>query len=184
MGLKGAVSFGLAAILLVSISIPLDRVAAARAARTPTRRWGTVGDDGFGFNRTKWTRRNTTIIVGGSEHWRFGFDYNTWAFKNGPFFQNDTLVFMYDPPSNGTFPHSVYQFKNFKSFMRCDLNQSTVVADVTQGGGEGFKFVLKDRKPYFFACGERNVIKAGGLVGGLWFATSGPNACTCTMIER
>lgn len=31
------------------------------------------------------------IIVGGSEGWHFGFNYTDWAFKNGPFYLNDTL---------------------------------------------------------------------------------------------
>lgn len=30
-----------------------------------------------------------------------------------------------------------------------------MVANVTQGGGKGFKFVMKKWQPYFFACGER-----------------------------
>lgn len=35
--------------------------------------------------------KNKKIMVGGSENWRFGFDYNNWALKNGPFYINDTL---------------------------------------------------------------------------------------------
>lgn len=31
------------------------------------------------------------IVVGGSENWRFGFNYADWALKNGPFYLNDVL---------------------------------------------------------------------------------------------
>ena len=31
------------------------------------------------------------ILVGGSEHWHYGFNYTDWAFKNAPFYLNDTL---------------------------------------------------------------------------------------------
>ncbi|XP_058099963.1 uncharacterized protein LOC131244357 [Magnolia sinica] len=153
MGFKSVISFALGLILLVLISMPSDNLVAAKVSRGTQR-----GGAGFGFNRTSQALRNTTIIVGGSEHWHYGFDYNRWAFQNGPFYQNDTLVFKYDPPSNTTFPHSVYLFKNFRSFMKCNLNQSTLVGNVMQGGGDGFKFVLKERKPYLFACGERGGI--------------------------
>ena len=32
-----------------------------------------------------------TIVVGGSEGWRFGFNYTDWALQNSPFYINDTL---------------------------------------------------------------------------------------------
>ncbi|KAL5982395.1 hypothetical protein ACLOJK_016466 [Asimina triloba] len=99
-----------------------------------------------------------TKIVGGSEHWRFGFNYSDWALKNGPFFQNDTLVFMYDPPNATTFPHSVYLLKNSSEYEACNLTEAVVVGNVTDGGGEGFRFVLGQNKSYFFACGERGGI--------------------------
>ena len=31
------------------------------------------------------------IVVGGSEHWHFGFNYTDWAIKAAPFYKNDTL---------------------------------------------------------------------------------------------
>lgn len=31
------------------------------------------------------------IIVGGREHWHFGFNYSAWAAKADPFFENDVL---------------------------------------------------------------------------------------------
>ncbi|OUZ99800.1 Plastocyanin-like [Macleaya cordata] len=96
-----------------------------------------------------------TINVGGSENWRFGFNYTDWSFRNGPFFIKDTLVFKYDPPNSNTFPHSVYLLPDFWSFQRCDLRRAKLVGNVTQGGGEGFKFVLNKWRPYYFVCGER-----------------------------
>ncbi|XWS39984.1 hypothetical protein CRYUN_Cryun18bG0101300 [Craigia yunnanensis] len=66
------------------------------------------------------------------------------------------IVFKYDPPSNTTFPHSVYLLPNLKSFLNCDLRKAKKIANPTQGVGNGFELVLKRRKPYYFACGERN----------------------------
>ncbi|MQM08562.1 hypothetical protein Taro_041421 [Colocasia esculenta] len=63
---------------------------------------------------------------------------------------------MYDPPSNGTFPHSVYLLKDYRSFLTCDLRNAKMVGSVTQGGGAGFAFVLRRSRPHYFACGERN----------------------------
>ncbi|XP_073010970.1 blue copper protein 1b-like [Typha latifolia] len=94
------------------------------------------------------------IVVGDSAHWTFGYNYTDWALKNAPFYQHDTLVFMYDPPSNTTFPHSVYLLKNLRSFLACDLKKAKLVGNVMQGGGKGLEFVLKNRKPHYFACGE------------------------------
>ncbi|KAE9605265.1 hypothetical protein Lal_00025052 [Lupinus albus] len=121
----------------------------------------------FGSNYTDWWSRfenhhNTThqkpkkIVVGGSEHWHFGYNYTDWAIKNAPFYVNDTLVFKYDAPNTTTFPHSVYMFQNFWSFLNCDLKRAKKLSNPTQGGGEGFKFVLKRWQPHYFACGERN----------------------------
>ena len=63
---------------------------------------------------------------------------------------------MYDPPSNTTFPQSVYLLKNVGRFLACDLRNAMLVGNVTQGGGgEGLEFVLKKRKTHYFACGER-----------------------------
>ncbi|KAL4615496.1 hypothetical protein ACB092_07G129600 [Castanea dentata] len=123
----------------------------------------------FGFNYTNWPFKGgppqsqndipgpRKIVVGGSENWQLNFNYTNWALKNGPFYLNDTLVFKYDPPTNdSTIPHSVYLLPNLWSFLTCDLRRATMVANTTQGGGEGFKFVLKKLQPYYFACGERD----------------------------
>ncbi|OWM83750.1 uncharacterized protein LOC116205591 [Punica granatum] len=98
------------------------------------------------------------IIVGGDNRWQFGFDYNSWAFKNNPFYVNDTLVFKYAAPSeNNTHPHSVYLFNDFWSFRRCNLKRATMLANTSDGAGDGFKFVLaRTWKPYYFACGASN----------------------------
>ncbi|XP_010268597.1 PREDICTED: uncharacterized protein LOC104605502 [Nelumbo nucifera] len=98
------------------------------------------------------------VVVGGSEGWHFGFNYTDWAFQNGPFYLNDTLVFEYDPPNSTTFPHSVYLLRNFWSFLRCDLRRAKLVGNVSAGGGSGFEFVLKRWQPYYFACGEHDGI--------------------------
>uniref|UniRef100_A0A2N9J9E9 Phytocyanin domain-containing protein n=1 Tax=Fagus sylvatica TaxID=28930 RepID=A0A2N9J9E9_FAGSY len=103
------------------------------------------------------TQVSNRIIVGDSQHWHFGFNYTDWAIKHGPFYLNDTLVFKYDPPNATTFPHSVYLLPNLRSFVTCDLRRATKLANVTQGGGEGFEFLLKRPwQPHYFACGERN----------------------------
>nr|KJB47426.1 hypothetical protein B456_008G025800 [Gossypium raimondii] len=99
------------------------------------------------------------FTVGGSQHWQFGVNYTDWSLKTAPFYFNDTLVFKYDPPSNTTFPHSVSLLPNLRSFLNCDLKKAKLIANQTQGGGNGFEFVLKKKnkkKPYYFVCGERN----------------------------
>lgn len=32
-----------------------------------------------------------TIVVGGNEGWRFGFNYTEWVVQNSPFYINDQL---------------------------------------------------------------------------------------------
>ncbi|KAL4319908.1 hypothetical protein GQ457_18G016610 [Hibiscus cannabinus] len=120
-------------------------------------------------NRHNHTTSPKKIIVGGSQNWHFGVNYTDWSLKTAPFYLNDTLVFKYDPPSNTTFPHSVYLLPNLKSFLNCDLRRAKVIANPTQGSGNGFKFVLKKRKPYYLACGERNGFHC--KVGLMKFAT-------------
>lgn len=135
------------------------------------------------------TQNSREIIVGGDSHWQFGFDYSTWAFRNAPFYVNDTLgttydsfvffnsqsfcgisaaeqtvislgflsaVFKYDPPSeNNTHPHSVYLFNDFWSFRQCNLKRARMLANWSDGAGDGFKFELaRPWRPYYFACGE------------------------------
>ncbi|GAB4837966.1 hypothetical protein Ancab_027494 [Ancistrocladus abbreviatus] len=121
------------------------------------------GDGGFNFssiwpphpNQTR-VRSNNTVLVGGSQRWRFGFNYSDWALKNAPFYLNDVLVFKYDPPRNGSHPHSVFLLPDFWSYLTCDLRRGMRVANPSQGVGDGFKFVLKRWRPHYFACGESN----------------------------
>lgn len=32
-----------------------------------------------------------TVVVGGAEGWRYGYNYTDWSLKHGPFYINDTL---------------------------------------------------------------------------------------------
>ncbi|CAL1389404.1 unnamed protein product [Linum trigynum] len=100
------------------------------------------------------------VVVGGNQtSWQFGFDYTNWAIRNGPFFVNDTLVFKYEMPAdNSSRPHSVYQLPDLRSFLRCDVSKGKMLANWTDGAGEGFEFVMDKWQPYFFACGEANGI--------------------------
>ncbi|KAL2512152.1 Cupredoxin superfamily protein [Abeliophyllum distichum] len=125
---------------------------------------------GWPYGHPNANQTSKTIIVGGSENWRFGFNYTDWAIRNGPFYMNDKLVFKYDPPNDTTFPHSVYLLPNFWSFQNCDLRGAKNIAQVTQGGGEGFEFVLKRWQPYYFVCGERNGFhcKVGMMKFAVW----------------
>lgn len=43
------------------------------------------------LSSTPMVTQAATKIVGGSQGWRFGFNYTDWAFKNAPFYINDTL---------------------------------------------------------------------------------------------
>ncbi|XVE93325.1 hypothetical protein REPUB_Repub01dG0182200 [Reevesia pubescens] len=122
------------------------------------KRLGSHDNEGYGSN----SHYNVCVLegpnkinTGGSEDWHFGFNYTEWAFQNGPFYFNDTLVFKYDPPSNTTFPHSVYLLPNLWSFLTCDSRRAKMIANPTQGG-DGFHFELNRWRPYYFACGERN----------------------------
>ncbi|KAL5982396.1 hypothetical protein ACLOJK_016467 [Asimina triloba] len=110
------------------------------------------------------------IIVGGDDGWKFGFNYAEWARKDAPFYQNDTLVFKYDPPNTAKHPHNVLLLKNRKSYRSCDVQNARIVADETQGGGSGFEFVLGDRKRYFFACGMKNGVHC--MFGNMKFYVS------------
>ncbi|KAE8708459.1 putative CUB and sushi domain-containing protein 3 [Hibiscus syriacus] len=82
------------------------------------------------------------FIVGGSQYWKFGVNYTDWSLKTAPFYYNDS---------------SVSLLPNLKSFLNCDLKKSKMIANQTQGAGNGFHFVLKmKKKPYYFVCAERN----------------------------
>ncbi|KAL2537507.1 CUB and sushi domain-containing protein 3 [Forsythia ovata] len=46
---------------------------------------------GWPYGHPNANQTSKRIIVGGSENWRFGFNYTDWAIRNGPFYMNDTL---------------------------------------------------------------------------------------------
>ncbi|PSS31398.1 Early nodulin-55-2 like [Actinidia chinensis var. chinensis] len=93
-----------------------------------------------------------TIVVGGSEQWRYGFNYTDWALKRSPFYVNDTLVFKYEPPSETTPPHNVYLLPNLWSYANCDFSGANLLADAAEGGGNGFEFTLtRPWRPQYFA---------------------------------
>lgn len=135
-----------------------------------------------------------TVVVGGSQGWRFGFNYTDWTLKNGPYYIKDTLgkstgriapikpvtyipqlscvrenssysqcviyfpffwcaVFKYSAPSNAG-AHDVYLLPDLWSYITCDFRRAKLVAKATQGGGQGFKFVLNQWRPHYFACGQ------------------------------
>ncbi|CAK7347601.1 unnamed protein product [Dovyalis caffra] len=97
-----------------------------------------------------------TIVVGGSENWGLSLDYTVWAHQNRPFYINDTLVFKYDPPSENSTGFSVYLLPNLRSYAKCDFSRAKLLANTTQGSGEGFAYVLNKWRPYYFASGEDN----------------------------
>ncbi|KAF2305815.1 hypothetical protein GH714_008244 [Hevea brasiliensis] len=87
-----------------------------------------------GSHRPGYTATPNKFIVGGSANWTFGFNYSVWAFKSGPFYVNDTLVFKYDPPSEKNIhPHSVYLLPDMWSFINCNLTRGVKIANETQG---------------------------------------------------
>ncbi|XAR61845.1 hypothetical protein NMG60_11016373 [Bertholletia excelsa] len=98
--------------------------------------------------------RADTIVVGGSENWRSGFNYTDWALKHGPFYLNDVLVFKYGAPSDKTPAHNVYLLPNLWSYINCDFSGAKLLAGPTQGGGDGFKYELKMFRPLYFASSD------------------------------
>ncbi|KAB1220391.1 hypothetical protein CJ030_MR3G009851 [Morella rubra] len=98
-----------------------------------------------------------TIVVGGSEGWRFGFNYTDWALQNSPFYINDKLVFKYAPPSDSSsHAYSVYVLPDLWSYITCDFRRAKLLANERQGSGEGFVVVLNMWRPYYFASGGQN----------------------------
>ncbi|RLN19204.1 glycine-rich protein-like [Panicum miliaceum] len=102
--------------------------------------------------------RAERFVVGDAARWTWGYNYTDWVIRKGPFFQNDTLVFMYDPPNATVHAHSVYMMRNAADYQSCNLKAAKLVAGVMQGAGSGFEFVLRKRKTHYFVCGERGGI--------------------------
>ncbi|KAF5445002.1 hypothetical protein F2P56_034087 [Juglans regia] len=83
--------------------------------------------------------------------WRFGFNYTDWALKTSPFYLNDKLVFKYAPPSDTYVAPNVYLLPNLLSYLACNFSSAKLLANETQGSGEGFEFVLNRWRPAYFA---------------------------------
>ncbi|XWS24282.1 hypothetical protein CRYUN_Cryun28dG0087600 [Craigia yunnanensis] len=98
-----------------------------------------------------------TVVVGGSENWRFGYNYSGWAANTAPFYFEDTLVFKYQ----NTPAHSVYLLPNLSSYLTCDFSNAELLAKPTQGQGDGFTFVLNQWRVFYFASAESNDCKDG-----------------------
>ncbi|XVE70001.1 hypothetical protein DITRI_Ditri10aG0036600 [Diplodiscus trichospermus] len=98
-----------------------------------------------------------TVVVGGSENWRYGYNYTEWAANTAPFYFEDTLVFNYEK----TPAHSVYLLPNLWSYLKCDFSKAKLLANPTQGEGHGFKFVLNQWRVFYFASAEGNDCKDG-----------------------
>ncbi|XP_007017357.2 PREDICTED: uncharacterized protein LOC18591265 [Theobroma cacao] len=98
-----------------------------------------------------------TVVVGGSENWRYGYNYTEWAANNAPFYFEDTLVFKY----KATPAHSVYLLPNLWSYLKCDFSKAKLLANPRQGQGDGFKFVVNQWRVFYFASAEGNDCKDG-----------------------
>ncbi|XP_022766485.1 uncharacterized protein LOC111311375 [Durio zibethinus] len=98
-----------------------------------------------------------TIVVGGTENWRYGYNYTEWAANTAPFYFQDTLVFKYeDTPA-----HSVYLLPNLRSYLTCNFSDAKLLANPTQGQGDGFSFVLNQWRVLYFASAEGNDCEDG-----------------------
>ncbi|KAK1555421.1 hypothetical protein Q3G72_026140 [Acer saccharum] len=95
-----------------------------------------------------------TVVVGGNEKWRSGFNYTEWAFQNNPLYINDKLVFKYEAPRESSSAVDLYWMPDLYSYMTCDFTRAKLLADATQGSGAGFTVALDQWRPYYFACGQ------------------------------
>ncbi|KAI6688183.1 hypothetical protein NL676_025011 [Syzygium grande] len=96
-----------------------------------------------------------SIVVGGSENWRPGFNYTDWSLKNSPFYINDTLVFKYEAP------HNVYLLPNLWSFIKCDFKDAKLIASTKDGGGDGVEVNLSGMRLYYFASSDGDDCSTG-----------------------
>ncbi|GER28974.1 cupredoxin superfamily protein [Striga asiatica] len=98
-----------------------------------------------------------TIVIGGSNNWEVNAtNYTMWAFRNGPYFDGDVLVFKYNND------HNVVEMPDSESFEKCNVTGAKVLGSTKDGSGEGFKFTLKaSLKLYFLACGQANGVHCG-----------------------
>lgn len=61
---------------------------------------------------------------------------------------NVLAVFNYDSS------HDVYLLPDLWSYMKCDFRRGKLLANDAQGVGDGFKYVLNQFRPLYFACSK------------------------------
>ncbi|OMO74883.1 Plastocyanin-like protein [Corchorus olitorius] len=98
-----------------------------------------------------------TVVVGGSENWRYGYNYTEWAADNAPIYFQDTLVFKYKKSP----AHSVYLLPNLYSYLTCDFSKAKLLANSSQGHGDGYAFVINQWRVFYFASAEGNDCEDG-----------------------
>ncbi|OMO74882.1 Plastocyanin-like protein [Corchorus olitorius] len=98
-----------------------------------------------------------TVVVGGSENWRYGYNYTEWAANNAPFYFGDTLVFKYKKSP----AHSVYLLPNLYSYLTCDFSKAKLLANPSQGQGHGYAVAINQWRVFYFASAEGNDCKKG-----------------------
>lgn len=88
-----AVNCGGAFLLLLAAAASTFAVASANKEwSTIAGNWNQTGADFWGHRHPNATQApSNRFTVGGSQNWRFGFNYTNWAITNAPFFLNDTL---------------------------------------------------------------------------------------------
>ncbi|KAF4370017.1 hypothetical protein F8388_015813 [Cannabis sativa] len=47
--------------------------------------------------------------------------------------------------------YGVYELQNMGSYLSCNFSSAELIANSTQGGGDGFEVSLSEWKPYYFA---------------------------------
>lgn len=60
-------------------------------------------------------------------------------------------MFKYDPPSDNGFAYGVYLLPNLASYISCNFTSAQLLANATQGIGDGFEVSLSQWRPYYFA---------------------------------
>lgn len=66
-------------------------------------------------------------------------------------YENIVAVFKYDPPSDPQFAYSIYLLQNMASYISCDFSGAQLLANATEGAGDGFEVELSEWSPYYLA---------------------------------
>lgn len=61
------------------------------------------------------------------------------------------VVFKYDPPSESGYAYTVYTLPYLGNYVSCDFRRAKLLANETQGGGEGYEVELRQWRAYYFA---------------------------------